>query len=240
MLQLINIHKSFTHKQQTTRVLDNISLDIKEGEFVAIVGPSGCGKSTLLKLIAGQHEAEQGSIKLEAEELGFVFQNYSLYPWLTVKENIALGLHQSGFNKNKQERILQRYLHTMQLHDAKKHFPHQLSGGMRQRVAIARTLINDPELILMDEPFGALDTITRTQLQRFLLDLWQKRQKTILFVTHDIEEALLLADRIIVLKEGSVEETIEVPFQRPRKHDIKMTKEFFTLKNNIITALAAE
>jgi NitT/TauT family transport system ATP-binding protein len=206
-------------------VLDKITLDVEDKEFVCILGSSGCGKTTLLRLIAGLDEAKAGSIILDDEEIrgtspkvGMVFQEYSLFPWRTVIDNIAFGLEMRGMPKDERYRIAERYLELVNLSQFRDNFPSELSGGMRQRVAVARALALDPVLLLMDEPFGALDAQTRNMLQKELLDIWEATKKTIVFITHSVDEAVYLSDRIIVLtpRPGRICRTFYIDLPRPR------------------------
>jgi ABC-type nitrate/sulfonate/bicarbonate transport system ATPase subunit len=236
IITLENISKTFVArgKNNYLKVLDNINLEINENEFICIVGPSGCGKSTLLRIMAGLEKATEGRILYRdnplsepIREIGMIFQNYSLMPWLNVEDNIALGLKFKGVPKSKQQEIVDEYLEIIGLNDFCKSYPHELSGGMQQRVAIARTLANDPDVVLMDEPFGALDAYTRIQLQKELLRIWENHKKTIVFVTHSVDEAIYLADRIILMKKqpGSIHSDISVDIPRERERsDIKYAK----------------
>ncbi len=227
--EIKNLKKSFTSgsgdQKKTHTVLDNFDLKIKEKRFVSIIGPSGCGKSTLLRLMAGLETPNEGVILHKGEkltgpvkEIGMVFQSYSLMPWLNVYDNIKLGLKFKGIPKEERKGIVDEYLDIIGLRKFKYSLPHELSGGMQQRVAIARTLANDPDVILMDEPFGALDAHTRIQLQRELLKLWEMKKKTIVFVTHSVDEAIYLSDRIIFLStdKGKIHLDLDVELDRPR------------------------
>jgi NitT/TauT family transport system ATP-binding protein len=206
-------------------VLDQISLDVEDKEFVCILGSSGCGKTTLLRLIAGLDTARSGSINLDGEEIqgpnpkvGFVFQEYSLFPWRNVIDNIAFGLEMQGMHLNERSRVAEHYLKLVNLAQFRDNYPTELSGGMRQRVAVARALALDPVLLLMDEPFGALDAQTRNMLQKELLEIWDKTKKTIIFITHSVDEAVFLADRIIVLtpRPGRICQIFPIELTRPR------------------------
>jgi NitT/TauT family transport system ATP-binding protein len=206
-------------------VLDQLNFDVKDKEFVCILGSSGCGKTTLLRLIAGLDRAQAGSIILDGEEMkgtspkvGMVFQEYSLFPWRTVIDNIAFGLEMQGMPKEERYLVAERYLDLVNLTQFRDSYPSELSGGMRQRVAVARALTLDPVLLLMDEPFGALDAQTRNMLQKELLDIWEATKKTIVFITHSVDEAVFLSDRIIVLtpRPGRICRIFEVPLERPR------------------------
>ena len=206
-------------------VLDNLSFEVQDKEFVCILGSSGCGKTTLLRLIAGLDEAQAGSIILDGEEIrgpnpkvGMVFQEYSLFPWRTVIDNIAFGLEMKGMGKEERYRIAEKYLDLVNLSQFRTSYPSELSGGMRQRVAVTRALALDPVLLLMDEPFGALDAQTRNMLQKELLEIWEKTKKTIIFITHSVDEAVFLADRIIVLtpRPGRICQIFPIELKRPR------------------------
>jgi NitT/TauT family transport system ATP-binding protein len=206
-------------------VLDHLSFEVQDKEFVCILGSSGCGKTTLLRLIAGLDEAQAGSIILDGEEIrgpnpkvGMVFQEYSLFPWRTVIDNIAFGLEMKGMGKVERYRIAEKYLDLVNLSQFRTSYPSELSGGMRQRVAVTRALALDPVLLLMDEPFGALDAQTRNMLQKELLEIWEKTKKTIIFITHSVDEAVFLADRIIVLtpRPGRICQIFPIELKRPR------------------------
>lgn len=226
IIRIKNISKTYDSKENiTVDALNNINLEIKENEFICIVGASGCGKSTLLRIIAGLENATEGKIFYNNKELlkatreiGMVFQDYSLLPWRTVLDNIALGLEFRGENKKKRLNIASEYLKLIGMEEFGKAYSYELSGGMQQRVAIARALANDPKVLLMDEPFGALDAHTRILLQKELLRIWEENKKTIIFVTHSVDEAVYLADKVIVMsnKPGEIEEIIEIKMERPR------------------------
>ena len=225
-LEVRDLDQSFPREDGSTlTVLDHVSFDVKDKEFVCILGSSGCGKTTLLRLIAGLDTARSGSIILEGEEItgtspkvGFVFQEYSLFPWRTVIDNIAFGLEMKGVSKEDRYMVAERYLNLINLAQFRDSFPSELSGGMRQRVAVARALTLDPVLLLMDEPFGALDAQTRNMLQKELLQIWEKTKKMIVFITHSVDEAVYLADRIIVMtpRPGRICRNFEVQLPRPR------------------------
>jgi NitT/TauT family transport system ATP-binding protein len=225
-LVINNLHQRFSRDDGSTlTAIEHLNLTVRDKEFVCVLGPSGCGKTTLLRIIAGLDEAQAGTIALDGEEIkgpnpkvGFVFQEYSLFPWRNVIDNIAFGLEMRGIPRKEQGRIAEQYLDLVGLTTFRESFPSELSGGMRQRVAVARALALDPVLLLMDEPFGALDAQTRNMLQTELLNIWGKTKKTILFVTHSVDEAVFLADRIIVLtpRPGRVCEIIPLEMPRPR------------------------
>lgn len=219
-----NVFKVYTGVNPI-EVLKGINLNIKNGEFVCILGPSGCGKSTLLEIIAGLQSPSQGQVLLDGipvtgpnPEIGIVFQDSSLYPWRTVLENVELGPEIKGVNRRLRRGLAQKYIQMVNLSGFEDRYPHQLSGGMRQRVGIARTLINNPKVLLMDEPFGAVDYLTRLQLQNELMEIWKKEKKTVIFVTHDISEAVFLGERVVVLtpRPGRVKSVIDVPLKKPR------------------------
>jgi NitT/TauT family transport system ATP-binding protein len=225
-LEIRDLNQSFSRDDGTQLVvLDHLNFDVRDKEFVCILGSSGCGKTTLLRLIAGLDEARAGSIILDGEEIrgpnpkvGFVFQEYSLFPWRNVLDNIAFGLEMKGIIKEERYRAAELYLDLVNLSQFKTSYPSELSGGMRQRIAVARALALEPVLLLMDEPFGALDAQTRNMLQKELLDIWDKTKKTIIFITHSVDEAVFLADRIIVLtpRPGRICQIFPVELKRPR------------------------
>jgi len=225
-LKIQDLSKSFTREDGSEMAaLDHLSLDIADKEFVCVLGSSGCGKTTLLRLIAGLDQDREGQIILDGEEMhgpspkiGFVFQEYSLFPWRTVIDNIAFGLEMNGIGKEERYRTADLYLDLVGLKQFRNSYPSELSGGMRQRVAVARALALEPVLLLMDEPFGALDAQTRNMLQKELLVIWEKTRKTIVFITHSVDEAVFLADRIIVLtpRPGRVCQIFPIDLKRPR------------------------
>ena len=229
-ITLKNVKKDFiTGKGDIVNALGNVNLSVPESEFVCILGPSGCGKSTLLRIIAGLENATEGEVIYRGQpitgarkEIGMVFQNYSLMPWLNVEDNIALGLNFAGIGKKERLERAEYYMEITHMQDFSKAFPYELSGGMQQRVAIARALANDPDVLLMDEPFGALDAYTRIVLQQELLSIWEKHKKTILFVTHSVDEAIYLSDRVIFMgaKPSRIEQefTIDMPRIRQRNN----------------------
>lgn len=229
--------------------LDDVSLKVAKNEFCVIVGPSGCGKSSLLYLAAGLNDATSGSIKVDGREViepgpdrGMVFQSYTLFPWLTVRANIEYGPKRKGLPAEQRRQIVDQYLNEVGLAPFADHYPAQLSGGMKQRVAIARALANDPAVLLMDEPFGALDSQTRGTMQKLLLRVWERQQKTVLFVTHDIDEALVLGDRVLVMtaRPGKIKAEIKVDIPRPRSMDVILEPDFIALKRRILGLLHDE
>ncbi len=228
-LHIHNVQKSFTNRGKTEQVLKDIDLHIKEGEFVSLLGPSGCGKSTLLSIVAGLTNPSEGSVLIDNQRItkpgkdrGMVFQQAALFPWLSVEENVMFPLKKEMKKKEARE-IAHKYLKLVQLSPYAKHSPHELSGGMQQRVAIARALAMNPRVLLMDEPFGALDEQTRMRLHDELESIWLETKKTILFVTHSIQEAVKLSDRIIVMgtHPGTVLKDIQVNIERPREKHIQ-------------------
>ncbi|MFI8480209.1 ABC transporter ATP-binding protein [Pseudomonas sp. NPDC078700] len=229
--------------------LDNVSLEVPDQQFAVIVGPSGCGKSSLLYLTAGLAEPSDGEIYVGGERVdgpgadrGMVFQSYTLFPWLTVRQNIEFGLKRKGMPAAQRKEIVDFYLNEVGLTPFADNYPKQLSGGMMQRVAIARALANDPQILLMDEPFGALDSQTRMQMQKLLLRIWEHSKKTVVFVTHDIDEAILLGDRVYVMgaRPGRIKQILDVPITRPRDLDMVMDHQFIDMKRQILGLLHDE
>lgn len=226
-LVLDSISKSFSLADgSTVDALSGISLAVADSEFVSVLGPSGCGKTTLLRIVAGLETPTSGTITLNGERIAgpsprmaMIFQEYSLYPWRTVIDNIGFGLEIRGMTREERKKRAIEYLDLVGLRDFAGRFPYELSGGMRQRVAVARALAIDPAILLMDEPFGALDAQTRNKLQRELLDIWEKTRKTVLFVTHSVDEAVYLSDRIVVLtpRPGRIREIVPIGLPRPRE-----------------------
>lgn len=251
-LKVTNLQKVFPangRKEKELDALKDINLEVKESEFVVMVGPSGCGKSTLINIIGGLADATEGSVEIDGREVsgpgadrGMVFQGYSLFPWLTVQKNIEFGLKMKKVPKAEREKIAQEYIQLVGLSGFENALPKQLSGGMKQRVAIARTLANQPEILLMDEPFGALDAQTRVVMQELLAKISRETKNTILFITHDIDEAILLADRIYVMsrRPGTIREVMEVNIPGERNHEIFVTPEFLAMKRKIMEMLWQE
>jgi NitT/TauT family transport system ATP-binding protein len=225
LLEIKGVSKFFLADGKEIEALHDISLSIEEREFVCFVGPSGCGKTTLLRIIAGLEEPSQGGVYLDGEmirgpspERGMVFQEYSLFPWRTVLDNVAFGLELKGQPREERYERCQQYLKMVGLEGFENRFPHELSGGMKQRVAIARALVNDPRALLMDEPFGALDAQTRNIMQSELLRIWEEERKTVVFVTHSVDEAIFLGDRIVMIsaRPGQVKDIVDIDLPRPR------------------------
>ena len=238
-LVINHLNKNFNVDGKSVSILNDISLNINEGEFVAIVGHSGCGKSTLLKIIAGLLDYEEGNVTLDNKKItkpdidrGMVFQEHRLFPWLTIKENLALGLDK--LDKKKKEEIISEHLKLVDLDGFGNVYPHQLSGGMSQRAAIARALVNAPKVLLLDEPFGALDALTKITLQDEILKIWEKEKTTMIMVTHDIEEAVYLADRIVVMsaRPGKIKEIVKVDLGRNRDRG---SADFARIKKRILS-----
>lgn len=219
--------------------LEKVDLSIEEGKFICLLGPSGCGKTTLLNMIAGFDRPSTGTIKINGDDViqpsidrVAIFQNFGLLPWRTVIKNIELGLESKGFDEKKRCEIAEEYLELVGLSDYKKHHPNQLSGGMQQRIAIARALAVDPEILFMDEPFGALDAMTRMSMQEEIEKIWQEKKKTVVFVTHDIEEAVFLADKIVVMTAGpgKVKKIIDVTLARKRD---RTSADFLAIRDEV-------
>lgn len=235
ILEVRHLGKRFATPQGECTALNDISFKTHRREFVCVIGPSGCGKSTLIRILAGLEMPTSGELLLDGKPVhgpgadrGMVFQGYTLFPWLTVKKNVMFGLKMNGLSAGQAEREALQWLDLVGLAKFAHVYPHQLSGGMKQRVAIARALANRPRILLMDEPFGALDAQTRAKMQSYLLDIWRNIDITILFITHDLDEAIFLADRILVLRAnpGEVQELIEVPVPRPRDYSQLTSPEF--------------
>jgi ABC-type nitrate/sulfonate/bicarbonate transport system ATPase subunit len=229
-----------------THALSDINLEIAQGEFICIIGASGCGKSTLLRIVAGFETVSSGELLVMGKHVagpgpdrGMVFQDYALFPWMSVAQNIAYGPRQANRPKDEIHAITERYLDIVGLQKFRNRYPHELSGGMKQRVAIARVLANDPAVILMDEPFGALDAFTRNGLQENLLEIWQAAKKTILFITHSVDEAVYLSDRVIVLSPHPGRLKLELPIDLPRPRDIASV-EFNRYKRIMLDAIGPD
>lgn len=245
-LSVENLFKSFPGHSKPVMVLHNINLQVYPGEFVCIVGTSGCGKSTLLNILAGLIPASTGQVLLDQDPIrgpgpdrGMVFQSYTLFPWLSVADNIGFGLKLRHLSPAEQKQRIAYYLEVVGLTTFARAYPKQLSGGQKQRVAIARALANEPEVLLMDEPFGALDAQTKEQMQQFFHNLWETTGTTVLMITHDVEEAIFLSQRIYVMKSnpGQIQTEIAVQFPRHRDLELKLSSEFITIKRSIIQAL---
>ena len=232
-----------------TRALEPTSLSIDDHDFLVLLGPSGCGKSTLLRIVAGLDQPTTGRVLVNGTPVrgpgadrGMVFQSYTLFPWLTVEENIRFGLREKGMGQAEQARVAAQYVTRVGLEGFEHHYPRTLSGGMQQRTALARALANDPEILLLDEPFGALDNQTRALMQELLLGIWEADRKTVLFVTHDIDEAIFMANRVAVLtaRPGRIKTELAITLPRPRYYTIKTTPEFSTYKARLTEEIRAE
>ncbi|NLE76572.1 MAG: ABC transporter ATP-binding protein [Chloroflexi bacterium] len=235
-------HTFFTEEGHGVVALQDASLGVYGGEFLCLLGPSGCGKTTLLRIIAGLLHPTSGVVLLDGQpsmdtdpDKGMVFQRDATFPWLTVEENVRYGLKLRGADRRDVKRVAQKYIEMVGLTGFEKVFPKELSGGMRKRVDIARTYACNPKVLLMDEPFGSLDLFTKTRMQAELLDLWSKERKTIVFVTHDLEEAIFLADRVVVMSKrpGRIRDILEINLSRPREIDMKVSEEFGEIKRRL-------
>ena len=239
-LSIRGVSRLFTgQKGQQTQALLPVDFEVRENDFVTILGPSGCGKSTLLRIVAGLDTPSVGSVMLDGAPVtgpgadrGMVFQSYTLFPWLTVRQNICFGLREKGTPAAEQAEIAGRFINEVGLTGFEAHFPKQLSGGMQQRVALARALANDPKILLLDEPFGALDNQTRALMQELLLSIWELHKKTVLFVTHDIDEAIFMANRCAVFsaRPGRIKNELAIDLPYPRHYTVKTTPRFSELK----------
>jgi NitT/TauT family transport system ATP-binding protein len=248
-LSVKDVSLIYRGRRGDVQALDRVAFHIRPNEFTVIVGPSGCGKSSFLYLAAGLAEVTSGEILVNdrrvegpGRDRGMVFQSYTLFPWLTVRQNVEYGPRRAGVDAAKRREVSDRYLNEIGLKAFADHYPKQLSGGMMQRVAIARALANDPDILLMDEPFGALDSQTRRSMQKLLLRVWEHSHKTVAFVTHDIDEAILLGDRVLVMtaRPGRIKADIPIAIPRPRDPEITLEPEFIALKRQIIDQLRDE
>ena len=242
IVKIDHVEKIYQGRSGEVVALNGVDMEIRENEFVCVVGPSGCGKSTLLTIIAGLERPTSGRVCVKGKEVvnpgserGVIFQQYALFPWLTVKKNVKFGLKLRGVKEPELSEIADKYIRLVGLEEFGDSYPKELSGGMKQRVAIARAYAVNPEILLMDEPFGALDAQTRTQLQTELLETWEKEKKTCFFITHDVEEAIILAQRVVIMsaRPGRVKEIVPVNIPYPRTQETKMTKEFLDLKVHV-------
>ncbi len=241
-VRIDNVKKVFDGRGGEMVALNGVSMDILDNEFICVVGPSGCGKSTLLNIIAGLSEPTSGAVYCNGKEVhgtgterGVVFQQYALFPWLTVRKNVMFALEMRGVKGAAAQEEAMTYLKMVDLEKFADHYPKELSGGMKQRVAIARAYAAKPEVLLMDEPFGALDAQTRAQLQTELIATWEKEKKTCFFITHDVDEAILLAQRVVIMsaRPGRIKEIVPIDIPHPRNQETKMTPRFMELKNHI-------
>ena len=241
-LKIDNVYKEYQGRSGKTIALNGVNLEIKENEFICVVGPSGCGKSTLLNIIAGLLEPTSGTVTLDGKviegtgvERGVVFQQYALFPWRTVLKNVMFPLEMKKVPKEEAETIARKYIKSVGLEGFEKSYPKELSGGMKQRVAIARAYAANPEVLLLDEPFGALDAQTRVQLQTELLETWEKEKKTCFFITHDVDEAIILAQRVIIMsaRPGRIKKIVDIDIPYPRTQATKTDPRFLELKSEI-------
>lgn len=253
-IKAVNLKKEFQVRDESGKknrldVLDEFNLEIQAGEFISILGPSGCGKSTFLSILAGLTTKSAGNLTVDGQEVNginkkhsVVFQGYALFPWRTVLENVETGLEIRGIKKKERKEIALEYINLVGLLGFANRYPHELSGGMKQRVAIARSLAYDPDVLLMDEPFGALDAQTREVLQTELLRIWETSKKTIVFITHSLDEAIYLSDRVAIMtaRPGKVKEIMEIPLARPRSFEIRNSEEFVELRKRAWNVLKDE
>jgi ABC-type nitrate/sulfonate/bicarbonate transport system ATPase subunit len=248
-LHIQGVSKHYQSDRGRVTAIDRVDLRIHNREFATILGPSGCGKSTLLRIVAGLLWPSEGLVLLDGrvidgpgQDRGMVFQSYTLFPWLTVKQNIQFGLDLQGMPRAEQGRIAQEFVEKVGLRGFEGAYPRELSGGMKQRVAIARALANNPAVLLLDEPFGALDAQTRSLMQELLTDVWEELHKTILFVTHDVEEAIFLSDRVFVMtaRPGRIKAEIAVTLPRPRTYAMKTSETFLRLKQHALGLIREE
>ena len=250
LLSIQGVSRTFVSpKGQATQALLPVDFDVQENDFVTILGPSGCGKSTLLRIVAGLDYPSGGRVLLGGRPVegpgadrGMVFQSYTLFPWLTIEQNIRFGLRERGMGLAEQKDRSDYFISKVGLRGFEQHFPKQLSGGMQQRTAIARALANDPKILLMDEPFGALDNQTRVLMQELLLGIWEAERKTVMFVTHDIDEAIFMANRVAVFsaRPGRIKTELAVDLPHPRHYTIKTSPEFMDLKARLTEEIRAE
>ncbi len=250
ILSVRGVSRTFhTATQGSTVALQATDLDVAENDFVTILGPSGCGKSTLLRIVAGLDEPSGGQVLLDGKPVtapgadrGMVFQSYTLFPWLTVLQNVCFGLREKGIAVAEQHAVAQRFIGQVGLKGFENHFPKQLSGGMQQRTALARALANNPRILLMDEPFGALDHQTRELMQELLQGIWEAEHKTVLFVTHDIDEAIFMGSRVVVMsaRPGRIKCDLPVPITHPRHYSVKTTPVFSQLKAQLTEEIRVE
>lgn len=251
IISLKKVGLSYKARNQQVNALDNINLDIQEGEFVCLLGPSGCGKSTLLKIIAGFISPTEGEAAVNGTKItgadwnrGVVFQQPALYPWLTVEDNVKFGLKMRKIPKGERTQITEHYLKKVGLLEFRKHKPYELSGGMKQRISIARVLVNSPLILLMDEPFGALDALTRDQMQNLVRNIWRETKKTILFITHDVDEALSLGTRVLVMspRPGRIVKEFQPGFTAEiiskQSDEVKYTPEFKQLREQVLDLIS--
>lgn len=246
IISVEHLAKVFTKDRREITALEDFNLEVQEGEFVCLLGPSGCGKTTVLRIVAGLENKTSGTVMIHGKEVGsfrprvgMVFQEFALFPWRSAKKNVEFGLEVKGVPESERTAISTKYLDLVGLRGFEVAYPKELSGGMKQRVAIARALANEPEVLLMDEPFGSLDAQTRNLMQRELLRIWSTARKTVLFVTHSVDEAVYLADRIVIMtaRPGKVREIIDVPLERPRD---RTSREFISIRSKVLAELDEE
>ena len=249
-LSIRGVSRTFTSARgKATQALLPVDFEVRENDFVTILGPSGCGKSTMLRIVAGLDFPTTGQVVLDGQPVegpgadrGMVFQSYTLFPWLTIEQNIRFGLRERGMGLAEQKDRSDYFISKVGLRGFEQHFPKQLSGGMQQRTAIARALANDPKILLMDEPFGALDNQTRVLMQELLLGIWEAERKTVMFVTHDIDEAIFMASRVVVFsaRPGRIKTELAVDLPHPRHYTIKTSPQFMDLKARLTEEIRAE
>ncbi|QAU36006.1 ABC transporter ATP-binding protein [Janthinobacterium sp. 17J80-10] len=248
-LEVRELHIEFPGKKDTVRAVDGVEIEVASGEFISVIGPSGCGKSTLLNAVAGFVQPTSGSVNIDGKPItgpgadrGVVFQQYSLFPWKSVLGNVEFGLKLQGVARQVRQDKARHLLKLAGLAAFERHYPHQLSGGMKQRVGIIRALAANPRILLMDEPFGALDTQTRAIMQQILTDLWQTLGISVLFVTHDIDEAIFLSDRVYVMsaRPGKIMDVVTIPLPRPRHPDVVVSAEFLEIRAHLRALIRQE
>jgi sulfonate transport system ATP-binding protein len=248
-IEVRGLSMAFGSAQQRVQAVNDVSLHVAPGEFVSIIGPSGCGKSTLLNVVAGFSQATEGEVRLDGRAIsgpgsdrGVVFQQYSLFPWMSVRRNVEFGLKMRGVSANKRETTARTLLGLAGLLAFENHYPDQLSGGMKQRVGIVRALATSPQVMLMDEPFGALDSQTRVVMQQILTNMWQRLRLSVLFITHDIEEAIFLSDRVYVMtaRPGRIKAEIEIPLPRPRTAEMMSSLVFTQILHKLRNLIREE
>ena len=248
-LEASGVIKRYERNGQSLAIVEIGEFAVREGEFITVIGPSGCGKSTFLHIVGGFIPAESGSIRVYGQEVkgpgpdrGMMFQEFALFPWKTVAGNIAWGLEAQGFSKDEISQVVEKQLAMIGLTDFRNHYPAELSGGMKQRAALARVLAFDPKVLLMDEPFGALDAQTRETMQEELMNLWERTKKTVVFVTHDIDEAVFLADRVVVLtaRPARIREEVKIDLPRPRDIEVRKSVRLLEYRNYIWDLIRSE
>lgn len=242
MIEVDHVTKTFNGESGQVTALEDFSLDIEDNEFVTVVGPSGCGKSTLMNAIAGLETISSGEVRVKGERVkgpnpsrGVIFQEYALFPWLSVRKNVEFGLKEQGAAREKRKKTAQHYIDLVGLSDFADSLPKELSGGMKQRCAIARAYAAGPSIMLMDEPFGALDAMTKVGLQDQLLDTWSQERKTVFFISHDVDEAVYVSNRVLVMspRPGTIMDEVEVTLPYPRNEEMRTSEEFTELRNRV-------